>query len=95
MFGYIQPDAPYLFKKDEKLYQALYCGLCKSIGRGCGQRARTALTFDMAFMSAMVHNIRHEDVEIKRQHCILHCIKKRPVAVVDEVTVMLLSLIHI
>ena len=89
MFGYIQPDAPYLFKKDEKLYQALYCGLCKSIGRGCGQRARTALTFDMDFMSAMVHNIRHEDVEIKRQHCILHCIKKRPVAVVDEVTVML------
>lgn len=89
MFGYIQPDAPYLFKKDEKLYQALYCGLCKSIGKGCGQRARTALTFDMAFMSAMVHNIRHEDVDVKRKHCILHFIKKRPIAAVDEITVML------
>lgn len=89
MFGYIQPDAPYLFKKDEKLYQALYCGLCKSIGKGCGQRARTALTFDMAFMSAMVHNIRHEDVDVKRKHCVLHFIKKRPIAAVDEITVML------
>ena len=89
MFGYIQPDAPYLFKKDETLYKALYCGLCKSIGAGCGQRARSALTYDMAFMSALVHNIRHKDVNIKRAHCVLHCIKKRPVAEVDDITVML------
>ena len=89
MFGYIQPDSPYLFKKDETLYKALYCGLCKSIGAGCGQRARSALTYDMAFMSALVHNIRHEDVNIKRAHCALHLIKKRPVAQVDDITVML------
>ncbi|MDE7439693.1 MAG: hypothetical protein K2N23_04210 [Clostridia bacterium] len=89
MFGYIQPDAPYLFKKDETLYKALYCGLCKSIGAGCGQRARSALTYDMAFMSALVHNIRREDVNIKRAHCALHVIKKRPIAVPDEITVML------
>ena len=89
MFGYIQPDAPYLFKKDETLYKALYCGLCKSIGKGCGQRARSALTYDMAFMSALVHNIRHEDVKIKRAHCALHIIKKRPITEVDEITVML------
>ena len=31
MFGYISPDAPYLFKKDETLYKSLYCGLCKGI----------------------------------------------------------------
>lgn len=89
MFGYIQPDAPYLFKKDETLYKALYCGLCKSIGAGCGQCARSALTYDMAFMSALVHNIRHEDVNIKRARCALHLIKKRPIAAVDEVTIML------
>ena len=89
MFGYIQPDSPYLFKKDETLYKALYCGLCKSIGKGCGQRARTALTYDMAFMSALVHNIRHQDVTIKRAHCVLHCIRKRAIAQVDDVTVML------
>ena len=89
MFGYIQPDAPYLFKKDETLYKALYCGLCKSIGKGCGQRARTALTYDMAFVSALVHNIRHEDVQIKRAHCALHMIRKRPITEVDDITVML------
>ena len=89
MFGYIQPDSPYLFKKDEMLYKALYCGLCKSIGKGCGQTARSALTYDMAFMSALVHNIRHEDVNIKRAHCAWHIIKKRPIAEVDDITVLL------
>ncbi len=89
MFGYIQPDVPYLFKKDETLYKALYCGLCKSIGSACGQRARSALTYDMAFMSALVHNIRHEDVRIKRSRCALHIIRKRPISEVDDITVML------
>lgn len=89
MFGYIKPDEPYLFKKDETLYKALYCGLCKSIGAGCGQTARSALTYDMAFMSALVHNIRHEDITIKRANCALHWFKKRPVAAVDDTTVML------
>lgn len=89
MFGYIQPDSPYLFKKDETLYKALYCGLCKGIGKGCGQRARAALTFDMAFMSALVHNIRKEDVDIKKSRCGLHILKRRPIAAADDITVML------
>lgn len=87
MFGYINPDSPYLFKKDEVLYKALYCGLCKSIGKGCGQCARTALTYDMTFTSALVHNIRGEDVTIEKQRCALHLIRRRPIARVDDITI--------
>ena len=87
MFGYISPDAPYLFKKDETLYKALYCGLCKSIGAGCGQTARTALTYDMAFTSALVHNIKGEDVKIEKARCCLHWLKSRPIAKVDDTTI--------
>ncbi|MDE7400684.1 MAG: hypothetical protein K2N17_01385, partial [Clostridia bacterium] len=36
MFGYINPDSPYLFKNDETLYKAIYCCMCKSIGDVCG-----------------------------------------------------------
>ena len=89
MFGYISPDTPYLFKKDETLYKSLYCGLCKGIGAGCGLAARTALTYDVAFMSALVHNIKGEDVKIERARCFLHLIKKRPIAAADETTVAL------
>ena len=89
MFGYISPDAPYLFKKDETLYKALYCGLCKSIKKGCGQMARTALTYDMAFTSALIHNIKGEDVQIKKQHCAVHWFKRRPMALPDDTMVAL------
>lgn len=89
MFGYISPDTPYLFKKDETLYKAIYCGLCKSIGKGCGQCARTALTYDMAFVSALVHNIRGEDVKIEKKRCVVHWLRRRPMAQPDDLTVML------
>ena len=89
MFGYINPDAPYLFKKDENLYKAVYCGLCKGIGKGCGQCARTALTYDMAFTSAIVHNIRGEDVKIEKKRCVIHWFRRRPIAASDELTVAL------
>ena len=84
MFGYIQPDTPYLFKKDETLYKALYCGLCKSIGKTCGQCARTSLTYDMAFCAALLHNIRGEDVKIEKRRCGLH-LRRRPMAASDGI----------
>lgn len=84
MFGYLKPDLPYLYIKDDTLYKAVYCGLCKSIGRECGQRARLALTYDVAFFSALVHNLAGEDVKIKSERCVAHWIKRRPVAQKDD-----------
>lgn len=86
MFGYVRYDLPYLFMKDLTLYRAAYCGLCKGIGESCGQRARVALTYDVAFLSAILHNIAGIDFKIERQGCIGHRIKKRPIAETDELT---------
>ena len=86
MFGYIQPDIPYTYVKDGILYKALYCGLCKSIGRACGQCARAGLSSDMTFLSALLHNIMNVDVKIEKQHCILHPFVKRPMAEDDGIT---------
>ena len=84
MFGYLKPDNPYLYIKDDTLYKAIYCGLCKSIGRKCGQRARIALTYDVAFFSATTHNLAGEDVKIRSERCVAHWIKRRPVAQADD-----------
>ncbi len=89
MFGYINPDAPYLFVKDEKLYKAMYCGMCKSIGKSCGSCAKSALTYDMAFMSALMHNIAGQDVKIEKRRCALHLIKRRPMANPDNISLIL------
>ena len=86
MFGYVKPDLPHLYLKDDTLYKALYCGVCKSIGRTCGQCARFSLTYDVAFLSAVVHNLLGTDVKVERKHCIIHPITKRPIANPDEIS---------
>ena len=86
MFGYVKTDNPNMFVKDTVLYRSMYCGLCKGIGRTCGQRARFALNYDLTFLSVLMHNILDIDVDIKKQHCIIHWFGKKPVAVPDELT---------
>ncbi len=86
MFGYLKPDKPYLYLKDDTLYNALYCGVCKSIKGTCGNTCRFTLTYDVAFLSALVHNICGVDVDIKRRNCVAHPIKKRPIAMPDDIS---------
>lgn len=86
MFGYVRADTPYLFIKDDALYRAMYCGVCKGIGEVCGQSARMGLSYDATFLSVLLHNIAGEDVVIEKQHCLTHCIRTRMMANVDEIT---------
>lgn len=86
MFGYVMPDTPYMYVKDGVLYKALYCGLCKSIGGSCGQIARFSISYDITFLSALLHNIAGMDVKIEKEHCVLHPIVKREVTQDDDIT---------
>lgn len=86
MFGYVKTDLPNMYVKDTVLYKAIYCGLCKGIGRTCGQKARLLLNYDLTFLSVFLHNLCDKDVEIKKERCIIHHIVKRPVAPPDELT---------
>ena len=86
MFGYVRADTPYLYIKDDTLYRAMYCGVCKGIADVCGHAARMALSYDITFLSVILHNIKGEDVKIEKQHCLTHCIRSRQMAEVDELT---------
>ncbi len=86
MFGYVRTDTPYLYIKDDTLYKAMYCGLCKGIAQSCGQAARIGLSYDVTFLSLILHNIAGQDVTIEKSHCLTHCIKARQMAQVDEMT---------
>ncbi len=87
MFGYINPSTPNLFIKDDILYRALYCGMCKSIGKGCGNVAKSALTYDVAFISALLHNIAGFDVKIEKRRCALHPFRRRNMTIPDDISV--------
>ncbi len=86
MFGYVRTDIPNMYVKDTVLYKAMYCGLCKSIGKTCGNCGRFTLNYDLTFLSVFLHNLLDLDVKIEKQRCILHHIRKRPVAVPDELS---------
>ena len=86
MFGYVRADTPYLYIKDDELYRAMYCGVCKGIGQVCGQCARMGLSYDVTFLSVILHNIAGIDVKIEKSHCLTHCIRSKKMANVDELT---------
>ena len=86
MFGYVRTDTPYLYIKDETLYKAVYCGLCKGIGEACGQAARMGLSYDITFLSVILHNILGLDVKIEKSHCLAHCIRAKLMAETDDLT---------
>ena len=86
MFGYVRADTPYLFIKDDQLDRAMYCGLCKGIAQVCGNSARMGLSYDITFLSVLLHNVLGEDVQIEKSHCLTHCIRSRKMAQVDELT---------
>ena len=89
MFGYVRADTPYLYIKDDTLYKAMYCGLCKGIAESCGHAARMGLSYDVTFLSVILHNIAGIDVKIEKSHCLTHCIRSRMMAETDELTRML------
>ena len=86
MFGYVRADTPYLYIKDNELYRAMYCGVCKGIAETSGNAARMGLSYDVTFLSVIMHNILGIDVKIEKQHCLTHCIRTRNMAAVDELT---------
>ena len=86
MFGYVKTDRPNMFVKDTVLYRSMYCGLCKGIGKCCGNKGRLVLNYDLTFLSLFAHNLLNCDVKIEKQTCIIHHIKKRPVAVPDALS---------
>ncbi len=86
MFGYVRADTPYLYIKDDTLYKAMYCGVCKGIAQVCGHSARMGLSYDVTFLSVLLHNLAGIDVKIEKQHCLTHHIRSRQMAEVDELT---------
>lgn len=53
MFGYIGVYKPELKVKDFEIYNAIYCGLCRHMGRNYGVFSKFCLSYDMAFFALL------------------------------------------
>ncbi len=84
MFGYVKPFKPHMRICEFETYRAVYCGLCKTLGRIYGIAARMTLSYDFAFLGLMALGLNDSDAEICRCRCIAHPFKKSPCMVSEE-----------
>lgn len=80
MFGYIRPLECELKVREQAEYRGYYCGLCKTIGARYGQVERLTLSYDCAFLAALLSAIVG-DAGFSRGNCGPRCYRgKRPIA---------------
>lgn len=78
MFGYVKPYNPELRVRELEEYKAVYCGLCKQLGRSFGVFARFTLSYDFAFLAMLKTALGSEICpETERCACIAHPFCKR------------------
>lgn len=85
MFGYVIPDKMNMFMKDYYNYKAYYCGLCKRIGKDCGQFMRISTNYDMVFFDMFCHAVLGIKPNYRNEACILSP-KKKSIVKGDELT---------
>lgn len=80
MFGYVRPQVSELKVRQHEKYKAIYCGLCKSLGKNCSQSSRLGLQYDMAAFAYLIGELADEQFDISNQTCVAHPLKRRPMA---------------
>ena len=57
MFGYVTASWKELTASEKDRYSSIYCGICRRIRAQSGQTARIALSYDMAFLAALLMSL--------------------------------------
>ncbi|MBR5767625.1 MAG: hypothetical protein IKX86_02970 [Clostridia bacterium] len=53
MFGYVRTSDDELRVREYKAYRALYCGLCRALGKSVGRLSRLTLSYDFVFLAIL------------------------------------------
>lgn len=78
MFGYVRPYVPDMRVRENEMYRAMYCGLCRSMGRCTGCASRLTLSYDFVFLAAVRTALEGCPVKLTLRRCGVHPLKKRP-----------------
>lgn len=77
MFGYVKPEVPELKVAEYELYNAVYCGLCREMGRVTGQISRLTLSYDFTWLACVRMIAEGIIPEVRSIHCPAHITKRR------------------
>ena len=78
MFGFVSANITELSPEEKTRYNAVYCGICRSIRQQCSGTARLGLSYDMAFLALLLMSLYEPEEQTGHRACNLHPIKPRP-----------------
>ncbi len=77
MFGYVRPLRSEWRVRDDDLYRAAYCGLCRCLRRRYGTFAPMTLSYDCAFLVLLLWEPERE-FSVSPGRCVTDPLRKRP-----------------
>ena len=78
MFGYVTASFKELTKEQQLRYNSIYCGICRGIRDLSGNVARLGLSYDIAFLSALLMSLYEPEEVSGKNACLPHPITKKP-----------------
>lgn len=80
MFGYLRPLEPELLVKEQQLYRAVYCGLCRTMRGKVSFLGSFALSYDFVFLALLRAQLTGETFTFCEKRCPAHPFRKRSCA---------------
>ena len=78
MFGYVTASWKELTQQEKDRYSSIYCGICRRIQAQNGNLARIGLSYDMAFLAALLMSLYEPEEQSGKNACLIHPVSKRP-----------------
>lgn len=76
MFGYIRIAKPELKVREYETYKAVYCTLCKKLGKSYGILSRLTLSYDFTFLALIKMAMTDDCVHFHQKPCTFNPLKK-------------------
>lgn len=76
MFGYVKACKPELKIKEYETYKAVYCSLCKKLGKSYGVLSRFTLSYDFTFLALLNMSLQDGCDGFERKRCAFNPLKK-------------------
>ncbi len=80
MYGYVRIYAPELKVREQEYYRAIYCGLCRTMGKCTGQCSRMTLSYDFTYFALVRMALTETYPTVKVRRCPVHPLRKRSMA---------------
>jgi hypothetical protein len=78
LFGYVSASYKELTPQQKLRYNSIYCGICRRIHAQSGSVARLGLSYDIAFLSALLMSLYEPEETSGANSCLPHPVTKKP-----------------